>query len=84
MRIDNQNIDRKNNILSEINNIADDPRFHRIFSQINDNTCVLQLWITLIQNGPLIEKKIIYGRLLPCRHSDMTWHLIKVKKRIQY
>ncbi len=80
MRIDNKNIDRENNILSEINNIADDPRFHRIFSQINDNTCVLQLWITLIQNGPLIEKKIIYGRLLPCRHSDMTWHLIKVKK----
>ena len=81
MRINNKNIDRENNILSEINNIADDHRFHRIFSQINDNSCVLQLWIALIQNGPVIEKKIIYGRLLPYRHSGMTWHLIKVKEK---
>lgn len=77
MHSNNKNINMKSNILSEINNIADDHRFHRIFSQVNDNACVLQLWIALIHNGPITEKKIIYGRLLPYRHSDMTWHLIE-------
>ncbi|MFR4551698.1 MAG: VPA1262 family protein [Sutterella wadsworthensis] len=81
MHSNNKNINMKSNILSEINNIADDHRFHRIFSQVNDNACVLQLWIALIHNGPITEKKIIYGRLLPYRHSDMTWHLIEVKEK---
>ena len=42
MHSNNKNINMKSNILSEINNIADDHRFHRIFSQVNDNACVLQ------------------------------------------
>lgn len=55
-----------------LDDLLNDDRLARLFS--NDaRHCALQLWILQVKSEQSIENRVVYGRLLPYRHSSNCW-----------
>ncbi len=55
----------------KLNSILNDKRIERLF--LEEHSCALQLWILRIEGDDFVEKKIIYGRLLPYSFYNNSW-----------
>ena len=55
-----------------LDDLLNDSRLARLFSK-EDHPCALQLWILQIKFEQSIENRVVYGRLLPYRHSSNEW-----------
>lgn len=54
-----------------LDDILNDQRIQRLF--LEGYSCALQLWILRIEGDEFIEKRIIYGRLLPYNFYNNSW-----------
>lgn len=55
-----------------LDDLLNDGRLARLFSK-DARHCALQLWILQIKSEQSIENRVVYGRLLPYRHSNDRW-----------
>jgi len=55
-----------------LEDLLNDGRLGRLFSP-DSRDCALQLWILQIKSKQSTENRVVYGRLLPYRHSDSRW-----------
>lgn len=54
-----------------LNDILNDQRLQRLF--LDKSPCALQLWVLRIEGDDFVERKIIYGRLLPYSFCNNSW-----------
>ncbi|PSX18253.1 VPA1262 family protein [Photobacterium kishitanii] len=62
---------KQNSVSFVLDDILNDQRIQRLF--LEGHSCALQLWILRIEGDEFIEKKIIYGRLLPYNFDNNSW-----------
>ncbi|WP_419729811.1 VPA1262 family protein [Lichenicola sp.] len=55
-----------------LQDLVEDSRLGRLFSS-DARHCALQLWILQIKHKETVENRIVYGRLVPYRHSNNRW-----------
>lgn len=55
-----------------LEDLLNDGRLGQLFSP-DPRDCALQLWILQIKSKQSTENRLVYGRLLPYRHSDNRW-----------
>jgi hypothetical protein len=56
-----------------LDDLLNDARLARLLSK-DAHSCALQLWILQIKSAQSIENRVLYGRLLPYRYSNNSWH----------
>lgn len=54
-----------------LDDILNDQRIQRLF--LEKHPCALQLWVLRIEGDNFVEKRIIYGRLLPYSFYNNSW-----------
>ena len=66
----------KESMAPVLDDLLNDGRLARLFSK-DARHCALQLWIMQIKSEQSIENRVVYGRLLPYRHSSDRWSSTK-------
>jgi hypothetical protein len=62
---------KQDSIAFSLEDILNDQRIQRLFSE--QHSCALQLWVLRIEGGDFVEKRIVYGRLLPYSFNNNSW-----------
>lgn len=62
---------KQNSMSFALDDILNDQRIQRLF--LEKHPCALQLWVLRIEGDNFVEKRIIYGRLLPYSFYNNSW-----------
>ena len=62
---------KQDSIAFSLEDILTDQRIQRLFSK--QHSCALQLWVLRIEGDDFVEKRIVYGRLLPYSFNNNSW-----------